>query len=151
MTELHTYLAKLHAKHGQLTPALVVKDAKRADSPLHDYFEWDDTVAAAQWREEQARQLVRSVRVTIETDTVTVKTVAYVRDPKCAADEQGYVSVESLRDDKEAARQALAYECNRATALLDRSRSLALPLGLAAEVDALLAGVTNLRRKAVNE
>jgi hypothetical protein len=150
-SEIAAHLQSLYAKHGQLTPALVVKDAKNPKSPIHREFDWDDGSAAARWREEQARQLIRSVTVTIVTDTITIKSVAYVRDPNAATDEQGYVSVESLRHDRPAAREALVYECNRAAALLERARHLALALGLAAEVDAALAGVTTLRQRAVNE
>jgi hypothetical protein len=48
---------------GELRPADVVSEAKRRQSPLHDYFEWDDSKAAREYRLEQARLLIRSVEV----------------------------------------------------------------------------------------
>lgn len=141
-------LAALYQKHGHLTPALVVKDAASPKSPLHDEFEWDDGKAAAAYREEQARTLIRSVSYIVRTDTTVIKTVAYVRDPNAASDEQGYVSVESLQNDAPAARAALQYEVGRAQSLLERSRHLALALGLVGEVDALIHDLTELRERA---
>jgi hypothetical protein len=49
-------------------PMAVVKRARNRRNLLHPFFEWDNGVAAERWREEQARDLMRSVRVV----TVTV-------------------------------------------------------------------------------
>ena len=146
---IREYLAKLYEKHGRLTPALVVKSAKSPTSVLHDQFEWDDTVAGAKWREEQARVLIRSIQVTITTDTSIIETVAYVRDPEAATVEQGYVSVEDLQGDRKAAKQAIIYECGRAIAMLDRARDLAFALGLGPVAEKALAGVHTLREHAL--
>jgi hypothetical protein len=43
---------------GVLKPEDVVKSAERKTSPLHRYFDWDDTEAAREWRLHQARQLI---------------------------------------------------------------------------------------------
>jgi len=145
---IREYLAALYEKHGRLTPTLVVKDAKRPNSILHDQFEWDDGIAAAQWREEQARVLIRSIQVTITTETAIIETVAYVRDPNAAVDAQGYISVADLRGDRKAARQAIVYECGRATAMLNRARDLAVALGLVKEAERALASVDTLRESA---
>lgn len=41
-------------------------DASRDEnSPLHNEFEWDDTVAAEEYRKNQARYILRSITVTI--------------------------------------------------------------------------------------
>lgn len=55
-------LAKL-TTDGQLTPGTVVSAAKAPRHPLHPYFEWDDTKAAKAFRLDQARALIRSIRV----------------------------------------------------------------------------------------
>ena len=47
--------------HGRLFPVEVVEEARPTTSPLHPEFEWDDTVAAHEYRKEQARGLIRSV------------------------------------------------------------------------------------------
>lgn len=141
-------LAELYETHGHLTPDIVLEDAHDKTSPLHGEFQWDNKLAAHQYRLQQARELIRSVKVTIVTDTVSIKTVQYVRDPNADTREQGYVSVDSLRSDPRSARDALIYECGRAAALLERSRDLAMAVGLIAELDGLLAGIGAIRERA---
>ncbi|MCM0751538.1 hypothetical protein DEA98_10040 [Brucella pseudogrignonensis] len=51
------------AKDGKLTPDDVVADARNPNSPLHSFFEWDDSAAAHEHRLRQARQLIRTVVV----------------------------------------------------------------------------------------
>lgn len=46
---------------GELTPEDILEDAKNGNSPLHSFFEWDDTAAAQQHRLQQARGLIRAV------------------------------------------------------------------------------------------
>jgi len=41
--------------------AQIVDDAQNKKSPLHDYFEWDDGIAAEEYRKHQARQLKNSI------------------------------------------------------------------------------------------
>lgn len=110
--------------HGVLTPDAVLEDAKDEDSPLHDQFTWDDSEAAHQWRLEQARTLIRSVRVDIKTETRTISTVRYVRNPE-AGREQGYADVMKIRTREDLAREALHRELVAAKALFDRCESLA--------------------------
>lgn len=56
-------LKKLQKRSGKLKPEDVVDAASYEDHPLHEYFEWDDTEAAEQYRLEQARHLIRTVKV----------------------------------------------------------------------------------------
>lgn len=53
---------------GELHPQAVVADARDAKSPLHRYFEWDDRKAAEAHRMDQARALIRSIRVIDDND-----------------------------------------------------------------------------------
>lgn len=78
-------------KLGQLTPEFLVKEAERKNSPFHKFFEWDNGRAAHKHRIEQARFLIRSVRVVIveppstqstKQRTMTVKTNAPKVPPK---------------------------------------------------------------------
>lgn len=66
---------------GALTPGEVVEDARPDDATLHPCFEWCDPVAAEAYRREQARQLIRSVRVLVQThdDQPPQPVLAYVR------------------------------------------------------------------------
>lgn len=60
-------LDRLAKEHGHLTPELVVDEARTPQSPLHQHFDWDDSVAAERWRREQARHLIIQCRVTVTT------------------------------------------------------------------------------------
>jgi hypothetical protein len=48
---------------GVLLPKAVVAASKAKDAPLHRCFEWDNDRAGTLYREDQARNLIRSVRV----------------------------------------------------------------------------------------
>lgn len=48
---------------GRLEPEAVVATAAHTDSPLHPAFEWDDEMAAVEHRLNQARNLIRSIRI----------------------------------------------------------------------------------------
>lgn len=134
------------AKRGALTPANVVAKAATEDSLLHHRFEWDDTVAGGNFRALQARKLIASVEVAIKTNSHEVKCVAYVRDPRRPAGEQGYVDVAgTLMSDRDVARAAVEYEVARAAAYLVRVRALSIALGLESKVDKLIAGLGRFR------
>jgi len=50
----------------------VLEDGRRIDAPHHNIFEWEDSVAAEQYRLEQAGHILRSV-VIVRTDTTDAK------------------------------------------------------------------------------
>lgn len=85
-------LLEISNRDNGLTPQSVVDDARRKSSPLHDCFEWDDTEAAKEWRLQQARNLIRAIRITpsemtrdtprnifVKTDKVYLPTVQVVQ------------------------------------------------------------------------
>jgi len=49
-----------------ILPADVVQMASDPESPLHRYFEWDDSKAAHSYRLQQARDLIASLEITVE-------------------------------------------------------------------------------------
>ena len=51
-------LERIKTKYGKLTPEIMVKEATSPRNPLHKYFEWDDTVAAHQYRLQQSRVMI---------------------------------------------------------------------------------------------
>lgn len=145
--EVKARLAMLENERGQLTPTIVVEDAKRKESPLHDLFDWNVKEAAEKWWLEQARTIIRSVKVVITDEHITVKTPHYVRDPNAKGKEQGYVSVAQLQRDPVAARESLVLECGRAESAMARARGLAKVLNLEDEVDLIITRVSGLREK----
>ena len=48
---------------GRLTPDAVVETARNPASAMHGMFDWDDAVAAAKWRIEQARAVIRHIHI----------------------------------------------------------------------------------------
>jgi len=61
-------LLRLASKGVALTPQNVLREAEHPGSPLHDYFDWDNTEAAESWRRWQARQMCNSIRVEYRKD-----------------------------------------------------------------------------------
>ena len=70
-------LERLQEKHNGLTAAVVVSVAQNADSPLHSAFEWDDSVAAHEYRVTQARYILRSI-VIKQVDKEEKQTRAFI-------------------------------------------------------------------------
>lgn len=140
--EIRDALAKIAEENGGLlTPDAVVAVAQSKNSVLHDLFEWDGKKAAHAWRIDQARTLIRSVRVVITNHKTTVSTVAYIRDPDVERDEQGYCATASLVEDVERSRAALVNEFSRAASALRRARELAVAFDMAGEVEAVAESV----------
>lgn len=136
-------IAKRH--RGTITPSQVLIAAKDPDSPLHGCFEWDDSAAAEWYRRDQARVLIRSVKIDINYETKTVRTVAYVRDPSRDPNESGYVSVAKVKTDDDQARDVLLAEFKRAGAALERARSLAKVFDLESRMDAFIEELELMR------
>ena len=140
-------IAKKHK--GRLTPDAVVAAAASKASPLHELFEWDQKKAAHQHRIEQARSLIRSVRVNITTHRTIISTVAYVRDPDLESDEQGYVATVSLVGDSDRARATLVDEFSRAASALRRARELAAAFDMVDEIEAVTSTIDDMRTRVV--
>ena len=50
-------------ERGMLTAQNLVDESRPEDAVLHDEFEWDDDVAANQYRLTQARNIIRSIQI----------------------------------------------------------------------------------------
>lgn len=144
---VHDHLIRMHQQHGTLTPELVVEDAKRQDSPLHELFEWDQQKAAQAHWHEVARQLIRNVRVVITNDERVLRAPYFVRDPSLPSHQQGYTTVEKLRSEPDMAREAVAEECSRAAAAFRRAQEVAMAVGVASDVQRLLLETTALGQR----
>ena len=51
---------------GNLTAKALVDASRPADAPLHKEFEWDDSIAAEAFREQQARHIINSIEIVRE-------------------------------------------------------------------------------------
>ena len=115
-------LARIYQQEQQLKPAKVVDESRPEAAPLHPVFEWDDKVAAEMHREDQARHLIRSVRVINPYDEKQERTYVHVRSL------QSYQPVEKVAKDislyQEAWRDAVK-RVEQAQAALEHLESLA--------------------------
>lgn len=70
----------IHRAAGVVSQELIVQRAADPGSPIHHLFQWDDSEAARLYRLEQARCLLRSVRVVYTSpNKEPIKTRAFVR------------------------------------------------------------------------
>jgi hypothetical protein len=93
------------AEESPLTAEKVVKEAKKIKNPLHEFFEWKDSKAAAEYRLEQARHLMRSIVVQYQPNKDSPLIRAFVTLTK-EADGEGYeVTAKVLSDKEERKRQ----------------------------------------------
>lgn len=133
------------AARGALTARDVVLDARKKDSPLHGYFEWDNAKAATKFRLVQARRLINRFQVPIIEESRILVTKYAVRDPSAAQGQQGYVRTADLQTDQGRARAVLLGEVKRLTSHLTRVQALALAFGMEEEVLEITSRVEELQ------
>lgn len=127
-----------------LRPDDVVTAAQPEDSPLHAYFTWDDTEAAKKWRLEEARALIRSVRIEVTYENNILRVPAYLKDPDVPGDEQGYREIRKMTD-REKQQEALLYELERATGALERAMSIASYFGIREKLEEIRTRIQDVR------
>jgi hypothetical protein len=94
--ELHS----IYRAHGVCTPQLVVDSASEPSSPLHSLFTWDDEAAAAAHRLDQARQLIRKVKIWIDRPDGPIQVRAFVNVSAGPEGERTYMPVEDAMADE---------------------------------------------------
>jgi hypothetical protein len=147
--EIVATIAALEDRRGRLTAEQVVEEARPQSSPLHGCFEWDDSKAAESWRIEQARDLIKRVKIVVEIEDKKIRVVAYVRDSDKEATQPGYRAL--MRIEKRCARAVVAEELERVSELLDRAAKIAatrsddLPRGFADKIEAVNRDVKGIQ------
>jgi hypothetical protein len=131
---------------GLITPDIVVAAARHPDSPLHSEFEWDDTAAAEKYRLDQARALIRSVKVNITTEKFDIVVPQYVRNPE-ASPQQGYTSIDRIKTEGDRAREIVAAEFRRAASALRRAKALGAALEIEDEINVVAQSITDLESR----
>ena len=123
MADLRTQLTGIYQQHGELTPQIVVDEARPVDSPLHSRFEWDDAVAGEKYRLTQASQLIRVCRIefTVEgsDERKFVRAFSSLRESSENADSTGYAPTEEILEN-EVTRRILLRNMERDIADLKR-------------------------------
>lgn len=88
--------------NGTLKAEDVVKYARNENSELHKIFEWDDTVAAEQYRLNQARKVLFSISiVTNEDEEITESVRAYVNVVDSEENERKFKNIARVLENDE--------------------------------------------------
>lgn len=88
-------IAQITNKNGSCTPQNLVDESRRPDAPLHNEFDWDDTIAAGKWRCEQARLLITHIQI-VRTDDNEERKVFSVRAfPSAPGGKHEYVTMDN--------------------------------------------------------
>ena len=109
------YLLELAEQNdGILTTEAVLEDARQDTSPLHRHFQWDDTIAAENYRRWQARSLIAKCRITIEPRTEsTIR--AFVSLPSDRGLEGGYRVMTTVLSEDDQREELVSDMRNRVT------------------------------------
>jgi hypothetical protein len=139
-----TELKKIEAAEGLIRPGSVVEAARAEDSPLHKFFEWDNTKAAENYRQWQARQLVASVYVRNANSETGIPVRAFV-NVQIDSDEpgkpmQGYLSQGTMIKNPGLEQQVLRYAKEQLLAWRRRFGGYADFYGVALAIDELIQG-----------
>lgn len=127
MTKTEARVAELRrlatANGGLLQPEQVVEAARDPKSALHDWFTWDDSEAAALYRLEQARALLR-VRVRYTHAETTTVVPAFVSLDSDRARQGGYKDFRGVIADADLRLELLQTAKRELTMMARRYRSL---------------------------
>jgi hypothetical protein len=94
-------IEKLHDKHQGVTPELLVREARKARSPIHNLFEWDDTAAAKAYRVHQARLVLNHIEVVIERSEDAPLVVRAFHNVITPDEQRIYTTIASARNNEE--------------------------------------------------
>ena len=106
---------QLRAKHGEVTPALVVDDARPVNALLHPLFEWNNTRAADQYRLYQARHILNSI-VTVNPEKPDAKPMRYLLVVNETGEGRSYVPTPIIMSDAQLRAQVISRALREARA-----------------------------------
>ena len=98
--------------NGMVEPEKLVQVARNPKNVLHTCFEWDDTVAAGLYRQEQARYILRSIEVEVVRELPTgEQTKTTVRAFRNVTEEErrGYADIHQVITNDEWRSQVIGY------------------------------------------
>ena len=121
---------------GLVQPEKVVEAASSPESPLHKYFEWDDSEAAHQYRLAQARKLV--VRVVVKDGSRKPIRVNVTIRKADGTERRGYVPVERAITDEDMCAQVIHDVKRGLTSYRTRLAAFNQTQGIVAQLDEIL-------------
>lgn len=129
---------RLKGRQGDnLTPETVLESARSPRSPLHQYFDWNNTSAAEKWRLKQSRQLIQEVHVIISyEDRPDIRTRAIVSVVKPSG--KTLEAIEDVMGDDEYQQQLLSQALAELNVFRRKYSHLRLLSGVLREADRVL-------------
>jgi len=121
-------LQRIEEAAGELTPAAVVKEARKKKSPMHTFFDWDDASAGAKFRHAEAGRMIRGV-ILVHTppaggEPVSIRAFANVTTPSDEGVSRSYRNIATVLNDEEYSAQVLDYYMGRMKAFAAEGRKL---------------------------
>lgn len=142
--QVELLLQQMKKEHGTLTPEDVIRHARDPASVLHEYFTWDPEKALEKNLLNEARTLIRSVKIEITIEEHTIRAPKYLKDLR-QGNNAGYDDVVSIRKDVDRSRETFILELERVLSSIERAKRVAAALHLsvdltrpAADINALL-------------
>lgn len=139
------YITSLADANGYISPSRVIEAARDPKSPIHTDFEWDIQAAAEQYWLDQARTLIRFVKLNVEINKRIIVAPYYVPDPDRPPRSGRLVELTVAGRNEDVARQVMQDELNRIAAAIRRAQQVAAVLGLSDELERLLDDVTAIK------
>jgi hypothetical protein len=106
-------LQRIHEEHGTLRSQSVVDAARPEEAPLHPAFEWDDSVAGEQFRNIQARSLIKTVQIVREENDEEVTEPVYIN---VSRQDSAYEPVQKVVNTPDLFEAAFSQVCGRLNA-----------------------------------
>ena len=66
-------VCKALEEEGRLTAEDLVEESRPEDAPLHDEFEWNDSIAAEEYRKQQARVVIATIIEVVTPEVVPTR------------------------------------------------------------------------------
>jgi hypothetical protein len=147
IVEVTKALEELETETGSLMPQAVVARAEDPESPLHAHFTWDDTEAARKQRIEEARTLIKIVKVQVTTIKEVSYVCKYVRDPVPSGGKgMGYRHYIVVKNDSELWRATMVDEMRRVADAAGRARKLAALFEAEAGIEEAIEQIEEMAR-----
>lgn len=138
-------LSALYEKNGKLTAEIVIQEAKQKTHPLHEFFTWDNKEAAINFRLEEARMMIRTVKITINTGVTNVTVRKYVNIRTTETDQVNpygkkseYTEIKDVLNDEEKKQMMFVQAVSELNAFRNKYHSLQIFERLFAEIDNII-------------
>jgi hypothetical protein len=134
------------SRGGYFKPEDVVDESRPANAPLHNVFEWNDTVAAEAYRVDQARYIIRGivVRPMNDPDAPPIRPiVSIVKEDDNEKPQHYYTGMAYALSEPDLRKQVLANALRDAQIFKDKWSQLTELSGVIKEIDRVQANMRN--------